>query len=173
MYVTDKQNFTKLYTKQVLNVLYKFCLWFLTPGLKGPPGAFSNRIVPVSWGFLCVCLSVRNSVPLTNKVQYLKFGWWYSNQTSAVSSSMGSSHFTDITCTWDGASQNVGLGDFCHILTLLPPGIRVSQTHVQLLLFGDRNFQYSNGPSFNSSILSKLLTSRMLLMPVLVTSKWR
>ena len=31
-----------------------------------------------------VCLSVRNSVPLTNKVQYLKFGWWYSNQTWTV-----------------------------------------------------------------------------------------
>ena len=53
---------------------------------------------------LSVCLSVRNSVPLTNKVQYLKFGWWYSNQTWTVSSSMGSSHFTDITCPcgWGG-----------------------------------------------------------------------
>ena len=47
-----------------------------------------------------ICLSVRNSVPLTNKVQYLKFGWWYSNQTWTVASSMGSSHFTDITCPW-------------------------------------------------------------------------
>ena len=45
-----------------------------------------------------VCLSVHNSVPLTNKVQYLKFGWWYSNQTWTVSSSIGSSQFTDITC---------------------------------------------------------------------------
>ena len=53
---------------------------FYAPGLKGPPGASSNRIVRP---FVClsVCLSVRNSVPLTNKVQYLKFGWWYSNQT--------------------------------------------------------------------------------------------
>ena len=42
---------------------------FYVPGLKGPPGASSNRIVRPS-----VCLSVRNSVPLTNKVQYLKFG---------------------------------------------------------------------------------------------------
>ena len=47
-----------------------------------------------------VCLSVRNSVPLTNKVQYLKFGWWHSNQTWTVASFMGSSHFTDITCPW-------------------------------------------------------------------------
>ena len=45
-------------------------------------------------------LSVRNSVPLTNKVQYLKFWWWYSNRTWTVSSSMGFSHFTDITCPW-------------------------------------------------------------------------
>ena len=52
-------------------------LSFYAPGLKGPPGASSNRIVCPS---VClsvrpsVRLSVRNSVPLTNKVQYLKFG---------------------------------------------------------------------------------------------------
>ena len=35
------------------------------------------------------------------KVQYLKFanGWWYSKQTWIVSSSIGSSHFTDIPCS--------------------------------------------------------------------------
>ena len=38
---------------------------FYAPGLNGPPGASSNQIVR---------LSVRNSVPLTNKVQYFKFG---------------------------------------------------------------------------------------------------
>ena len=42
---------------------------FLCPGLKGQRGASSNRIIHPS-----VCLSVRSSVPLTNKVQYLKFG---------------------------------------------------------------------------------------------------
>ena len=61
------------------------------PGLKGLSGTSSNRIVH---------LSVRNSVPLTNQVQYLKFGCWYSNQTWTVSSSMDCSHFTDITCPW-------------------------------------------------------------------------
>ena len=40
------------------------------PGLKGLPGASSNQIVCLS-----VSPSVRNSVPLTNKLQYLKFGW--------------------------------------------------------------------------------------------------
>ena len=46
---------------------------FYAPGLKGPPGASSNRIRHLSV-CLSVCPSVCNSVPLTNKVQYLKFG---------------------------------------------------------------------------------------------------
>ena len=97
--------------------------YLYTPGLKGPLGASSNRIVrPSVCLSVCpsVCLSVCNSVPITNKVQYLKFGWWYSSQTWTVSSSMGSSHFTDIPCPRGGIGrgQNVGLGDFCHILTL-------------------------------------------------------
>ena len=46
----------------------KYCNSY-APGLKGPPGASNNRIVCPS-----VCVSVRNSVPITNKVQYLKFG---------------------------------------------------------------------------------------------------
>ena len=50
---------------------------------------------------LSVCPSVRNSVPLINKVQYLKFGWSYSNQTWNVSSSKDCSHFTDSTCPWE------------------------------------------------------------------------
>ena len=62
---------------------------------------------------LSVCPSVRNSVPLINKVQYLKFGWSYSNHTWTVSSSKGCSHFTDITFPWGmGRGQNVGLRDF-------------------------------------------------------------
>ena len=69
------------------------CHYFYAPGLKGPPGASSVWIVCPS-----VCPSVRNSVPLINKVQYLKFGWSYSNQTWNVSSSKDCSHFTDITC---------------------------------------------------------------------------
>ena len=70
-----------------------------------------------------VCPSVCNSVPLTIKVQYLKFGWWYNYQTWTVSSSKGCSHFTDITRPWGvGQGQNVGLRDFCHNWTLLPPG---------------------------------------------------
>ena len=72
---------------------------FYAPSLKGPPGASSVWIVCPS---VCpsVRLSVHNSVPLINKVQYFKFGWSYSNQTWTVSSSKGCSHFTDITCPW-------------------------------------------------------------------------
>ena len=49
---------------------------------------------------LFVRLSVRNSVPLSNKVQYFKFGWGYIHQTWTVSSSKGCSHSSDITCPW-------------------------------------------------------------------------
>ena len=74
---------------------------------------------------LSVCLSVRNSVPLTNKVQYLKFGWSYSNQTWTVSSSMGSSHFTDITCPWGwGGVKHVGLRAGLSICLYLGPILR-------------------------------------------------
>ena len=95
--------------------------------------------------FVClsVRLSVRNSVPLTIKVQYLKFGWWYNYQTWTVSSSKGCSHFTDITRPWGlGRGQNVGLRDFCHNWTLLPPGgIRVSQTHVYCLVLPNIHYK--------------------------------
>ena len=78
-----------------------------------------------------VRLFVRNSVPLINKVQYLKFHWSYSDRTWTVSSSKGCSHFTDITCPWGmGWGQNVGLRDICNSLTLLPPGASVFHKHM-------------------------------------------
>ena len=92
--------------------------------------ASSNRIV---CPFVCpsVRLSVRNSVPLTNKVQYLKFGWWYSNQTWTVSPSMDSSHFTDITCPWGwGGVKMQDLEIFAIFDFVAAGGIRVSRTHV-------------------------------------------
>ena len=73
---------------------------------------FGSSVCP-SVPRLSVCLFVRNSVPLTDKVQYLKFGWSCSYQTWTVSSSMGSLHFTDIPCPWGvGRGKNVGLRDF-------------------------------------------------------------
>ena len=71
--------------------MWPFGPLFYAPGLKGPSGAASNRIVCLS-----VCLSVIPSRLQTK----CKFGWWYSNQTWIVSSSIGSSHFTDISCPW-------------------------------------------------------------------------
>ena len=67
---------------------------FYALGLKGPLG---HPVIGSSFR-----LSVHNSVPITNKLQYLKFGWWYSNQTWTVSSSMGFSHFIDSTCPLGG-----------------------------------------------------------------------
>ena len=117
------------------NFKWSHKLRFYAPGLKGPPGASSNRIVRLSV-CLSVCPSVRNSVPLTIKVQYLKFGWWYNYQTWTVSSSKGCSHFTDITRPWGvGQGQNVGLTDFCHNWTLLPPGASVFHKHMSSFFF--------------------------------------
>ena len=80
---------------------------------------------------LSVRLSVRNSVPLTFKVQYLKFGWSYSNQTSTVSSSKGCSHFTYITCPWGWGGVKIwDLGILPYFDFVAAGGIRVSQTHV-------------------------------------------
>ena len=53
----------ELYGSKILILKY-----FYAFGLKGLPGASSNQIVCPSVR-LSVCLSVRNSVPLTNKVQ--------------------------------------------------------------------------------------------------------
>ena len=75
---------------------YKGSNIFMSPAWKVRRGhlVFGSSVRP------SVCLSVCNSVPLLNKVQYLKFGWSYSYQTWTVSSSKGCSHFTDITCPW-------------------------------------------------------------------------
>ena len=116
-----------MYVAVTIKVLFlcppppKVCRWHLVtepppPPPKGPPGASSNRIVRPS---------VSNSVPLTHKVQYLKFGWWYSNQSWTVSLFMGLSPSLISHAPGVEWVQNVGLRDFCHILTLLPPGIHV------------------------------------------------
>ena len=83
-------------------------IYFYALGLTGPLGASSNWIVRLSVHLLVhlfICPSFCNSVPHTNKVQYLKSEWWYSNQTWTVSSSMGSPHCTDIRCPlgWAGS----------------------------------------------------------------------
>ena len=104
---------------------------FMPPAWKVRRGhlVFGSSVRPSVRPF--VCLSVRNSVPLTFRLQYIKYGWSYSNQTWTVSSSKGCSHLTDITCPlgWGGVK-------IWH-LKILPyfdfvaaGGIRVSQTHV-------------------------------------------
>ena len=105
-----------------LNLSCDKCFYAL--GLKGSPGASSNRIVRPSV-CLSVRLSVRNSVPLTNKVQYLKFGWWYSNQTWTVASSTCSSHFTDITCPWGWGWGGVKMLDLGIFAIFIPPATKL------------------------------------------------
>ena len=113
---------------------------FYASGLKDPPGTSSNRIVcPSVRPSVClsVCPSVRYSAPLTNKVQYLKFGWWYNPQTWTVSSSMGSSHFTDITCPGDGAGSKCSTPRFLPYFDTVAAGcIRVSQTRLVFVCIG-------------------------------------
>ena len=74
------------------------------PGLKGPPGASSVWIVrPSVYPFVC------NSVPLTNKVQHLKFGWSYSDCKFILGLLKLQWHHMP---PWDGWGQNVALRDF-------------------------------------------------------------
>ena len=92
----------------------------------------NHLFMPLAWkvrrGHLVfgssVRLSVRNSAPLINEVQYIKFGWSYSNQTRTVSSSKGCSHLTDITCYWGwGGVKMQDLEIFAIAsVTFLPPG---------------------------------------------------
>ena len=77
-----------------------------------------------------VCPFVRNSIPLTDKVQYLKFGlsYMFTNQNWTVSSSKGCSHFPDITCPLGvGRDQNVGLKILPDFYFVAARSIRVSQ----------------------------------------------
>ena len=65
-------------------------------------------------------------------MQYLKFWWPYSNQTWIVSSSIlrvpGSSLASHAPGV--GRGNNVGLRDFCHILTLLSAGASMFHKHM-------------------------------------------
>ena len=96
-----------------LSVRPSVCLSVIcyAPGLKGPSGASSNRIICPS-----VCLSVRLQFRPACK-QSAIFKVWvvilYSNQTWTVSSSKGCSH-----------GQNLG-----HFNLVAARGICVSQTH--------------------------------------------
>ena len=115
----------KSFAKKILEH-WTLAITFYAPGLKGPPGASSVWIVCPS-----VRLSVRNSVPLMYKVQYLKFGWSYSNQIWTVSSSKGCSHLTDITCPWGcGVVKIWDLEILPYFDFVASGGIRVSQTRL-------------------------------------------
>ena len=118
--------------------------FFMPPAWKVRRG----HLVFESSVFLSVHLSVRNFV--LYKVQYLKFGWSYSNQTWTVSSWKGCLHFTGIPCPWGG------MGSKCRTWRFLPyyhfdfvaaGGICVSQTHVLLYIKIKRKSLLGTGSS--------------------------
>ena len=87
---------------------FQLSIFFMPPAWKVRRG----HLVFESSVFLSVRLSVRNFV--LYKVQYLKFGWSYSNQTWTVSSWKGCSHFTGIPCPWGE------MGSKCRTWRFLP-----------------------------------------------------
>ena len=79
------------------------------PDMKGPLGG----LIIGSSVCLSACFLVRNSIPLTYKVQYLMFGWSYNNQLGLavnlrVDKTLLTSH---VPAGWD-RGQKVGLRDF-------------------------------------------------------------
>ena len=105
---------------------------FLFPRPKSFTGASSYRILRLP---VCssVRLFVRNSVPLTYEMKYLKLRWWYSYQTWTVSLLKSCWHITEIPCPfcWDGSKCRT-YRFFCFILTWLPPGS--SEFHTSLVI---------------------------------------
>ena len=112
-YHTNKAPYNKSLRKE-----YSVTVAPLVVPLNGLPGASSNWIV---------CLSIRNSFPLTHEVEYLMFGWSYNIQTLTVSSSKGCSHFTDITSLWGwGEVKFWDFRDFARFSLRCRQSIRVS-----------------------------------------------
>ena len=131
-----------------------------------------GHLVFVSSVFLSVRLSVRNF--LLYKVQYLKFGWSYSNQTLTVSSWKGSSHFTGIPCPLDWMGSKCRTWRFLpyyHFYFVAAGGICVSQTHVLLYIKIKRKSLLGTGSSnytlwlcsFYSGNTSKFHVNKLLV----------
>ena len=98
-------------------------------------------------------------------MQYLKFGWSYSNQTWTVSSWKGCSHFTGIPCPWGGMGSKCRTWRFMpyHFDFVAAGGIRVSQTHVLLYIKIKRKSLLGTGSSNYTSfhnIMTLLFLSR-------------
>ena len=78
-----------------------------------------------------VCLSVRNSVPLTKQSAIFKV--WVMIKLPNLDCRF---IYGFLTLHWYhvplrvGRGQNVGLGDFCHIMTMLSPGGSVFHKHM-------------------------------------------
>ena len=130
----DKDNFSPLYS-----------IFMPPPNLKGPPGDLVIR-----W---CVCLFVCLSFCLSIIPSHLQtksnIGWWYSNQNWAVISSMGSSHFTDITCPRGWAGSKFRTEIFAIFWLICCQGhLRFSKTYLVVLWIFSILSPYKSAPSF-------------------------
>ena len=113
-------NFSALYRQD--HYLDKYWEIFMPPAWK------------VCQGHLVFGLTVRLSVipsRFINKVQYLKFGWSYSNQTW-LKVHLRVAHTSLTSHALGGAGSKFGTQRFCYIYLdfVAAGGIRVSQTHV-------------------------------------------
>ena len=104
--------FTNFHIKESRQVdVMPFCI--CCPGRKDLVIGLSVRLS------LCRPLSfVRNSVPLTYKVQHLKFGRWYSYQTWTVNSNKDCPKLHDNNMLL-GVGRGQNLGRFCHFMTVV------------------------------------------------------
>ena len=119
---------------------YKIC-YFYAPGLKGLPRASSNQILRSS-----VC----NSVRLQSAI--IKIGWWYSNQTWTVSSSMGSSHFTDTPRPWDGAGSKCRTHRFLSYFDFIAARASVFHKHMLCNMWSGENLSICELQNFISFV---------------------
>ena len=113
----------ELYGQDILRILNLSNCEFYAPSLKGLPGASSNRFIRLS-----VCLKFRPAYK-----QSAIFKVWVVIQLPNLDCKF---IYGFNTLLWHPMplgveqSQNVGLRNFCHILTLLPLGASVFHKHM-------------------------------------------
>ena len=123
-----------IFMRKPISLNQNYFKQFYAPGLKGPPG---HLVIGLS---VCPfdCPSVRPSVCPYIHTAYkqsaiFKVWWWYNNQTDCKFI------YGFLTLHWHlmplgvGRRLNVGLRDFCHSLTSLPPGASVFHKHMSNL----------------------------------------
>ena len=116
---------SKFSTENVWRIIWRLSLrlWHLdAPAWKVRPVRIVIRssVHPLACLYVCQSLCLFMIPSHLQTVQYLKFGWWYRNQT-LTSSIAFALHWHHMPFNV-GQGQKEGLRRFWHILTLLPPG---------------------------------------------------